>query len=136
MLPHRPTNGAPLTKSILAIVGYPRSVAFGIRLNGWWRMKRPSPAKVGLAAERIGSHVVTWRRLLGLTAEQVAQRAGISAPTLRKLEHGDPSVTLETYLNVLRALGRLDDAVSALDPYETELGRARADQVLPKRVRR
>ena len=43
---------------------------------------------------------------------------------------------LETYLNVLRALGRLDDAVTALDPYETDLGRARADQVLPKRVRR
>jgi len=98
-------------------------------------VRRPSPAKVLLAAERIGQHVVTWRRLLGLTAEQVAQRAGISAPTLRKLEHGDPSVTLETYLNVLRALGRLDDAVTALDPYETELGRARADQVLPKRVR-
>jgi len=99
-------------------------------------VRRPSPAKVLLAAERIGHHVVTWRRLLGLTAEQVAQRAGISAPTLRKLEHGDPSVTLETYLNVLRALGRLDEAVAALDPYETELGRARADQVLPKRVRR
>lgn len=99
-------------------------------------MRRPSPAKVVLASERIGEHVVTWRRLLGLTAAQVAQRAGISAPTLRKLEHGDPSVTLETYLNVLRALGRLDDAVSAIDPYETELGRARADQALPTRVRR
>jgi transcriptional regulator with XRE-family HTH domain len=99
-------------------------------------VRRPSPAKVHLAAERIGQHVVTWRRLLGLTAEQVAQRAGISAPTLRKLEHGDPSVALETYLNVLRALGRLDDAVTVLDPYETALGRARADQVLPKRVSR
>lgn len=99
-------------------------------------MRRPSPAKVALAAERIGDHIVTWRRLLGLTASTVAERAGISAPTLRKLEHGDPTVTLETYLNVLRALGRLDDAVTALDPYDTDLGRARADQLLPKRVRR
>lgn len=90
-------------------------------------MRRPSPVTVQLAAERIGQHVVTWRRLLGLTAEQVAQRAGVSAPTLRKLEHGNPSVTKETYLNVLRALGRLEDAVSTLDPYETDLGRARAD---------
>lgn len=104
--------------------------------DGVVMMRRPSPAKVTLAAERIGQHVVTWRRLLGLTAETVAQRAGISAPTLRKLEHGDPTVTLETYLNVLRALGRLDEAVVALDPYETELGRARADQVLARRVRR
>jgi transcriptional regulator with XRE-family HTH domain len=98
-------------------------------------VRRPSPAKVRLAAERIGQHAVTWRRLLGLTANQVAQRAGISAPTLRKLEHGDPTVSLETYLNVMRALGRLDDVVKAIDPYETELGRARAEEVLPKRVR-
>jgi transcriptional regulator with XRE-family HTH domain len=98
-------------------------------------MRRPSPASVQLAAERTGHYVLTWRRLLGLTAEQVAQRAGVSAPTLRKLEHGDPTVTLETYLNVLRALGRLDGAVAALDPYETDLGRARADQILPQRVR-
>jgi hypothetical protein len=29
----------------------------------------------------------------------------------------------------------LDQAVGALDPYETDLGRARADQRLPQRVR-
>jgi hypothetical protein len=32
-------------------------------------------------------------------------------------------------------LGVLDLLVPALDPYETELGRARADQALPQRVR-
>ncbi len=99
-------------------------------------MRRPSPARTRLAAERIGEHVVTWRKLNGLTAEQVCQRAGISRPTLRKVESGDPTVSLETFLNVLRALGRLDSIVTALDPYETDFGRARADQALPERVRR
>ena len=43
---------------------------------------------------------------------------------------------METYLNVLRVLGQLDQVVDAINPYETDLGRARADQRLPERVRR
>jgi hypothetical protein len=39
-------------------------------------------------------------------------------------------------LQVARALGQLDRIVAALDPYETDLGRARADALLPQRVRR
>lgn len=39
-------------------------------------------------------------------------------------------------LGVLRALGQLDALGKALDPYETDFGRARADQALPQRVRR
>lgn len=99
-------------------------------------MRRPSPPRTIRAATTIGTYVVNWRKLRGLTAQQVSERAGISRPTLRKVETGDPTVTLETFLNVLRALGRLEAVVQALDPYETELGRARADQRLPIRVRR
>ncbi len=99
-------------------------------------MKRRTPVRTRLAATRLGEHLSTWRKLQGLTAEQVAERAGISRSTLRRLENGETGVTLETYLNVARALGQLDRAVDALDPYETDLGRARADEQLPKRVRR
>lgn len=99
-------------------------------------MRRPSPAKTRRAADRIGEDVLVWRKLQGLTADQVCQRAGISRPTLRKVETGDPTVTLETFLNVLRALGRLDSIVEILDPYDSELGRARAETLLPDRVRR
>lgn len=98
-------------------------------------MKRPSPAKTTRAAAQMGDYLLTWRKLQGLTAEQVCQRAGISRPTLRKVENGDPSVTMETLLNILRALGRLDSVVSAMDPYDSELGRARAHMLLPDRVR-
>lgn len=99
-------------------------------------MPRPSPMKTLRVAHTVGEHLVAWRKLQGLTAEQVCERAGISRPTLRKLEHGDPSVSFETFLNVLRALGRLDSLPQMLDPYESELGRARADMLLPERVRR
>jgi transcriptional regulator with XRE-family HTH domain len=79
--------------------------------------------------------VATWRKLQDLTAQQVAERANISRDTVRRLEHGDPGVTLESALGVLRALGALDRLVEALDPYQTDLGRARAATVLPKRIR-
>ncbi|GAA1707226.1 hypothetical protein GCM10009765_65900 [Fodinicola feengrottensis] len=94
------------------------------------------PARTRLAAQRIGEYLTVWRKLQGLTAEQVADRAGMSRDTLRKLEHGEVTVGFDVFLNVARVLGTLDRAVEALDPYETDLGRARADQALPKRVRR
>lgn len=93
-------------------------------------------ARTARAARQLGEHVTVWRKLQGLTAEQVADRAGISRTTLRRLEHGDPGVRLETFLDVVRVLGAVDRLVTALDPYETDLGRARASEILPKRVRR
>lgn len=98
--------------------------------------KRPLPVRVRRSATVIGNHLVAWRKLQNLTAEQVAERAGITRTTLRRLEHGDPGVGFDVFLNVARALGQLDRVVEALDPYETDLGRARADDVLPQRVRR
>lgn len=98
-------------------------------------MKRPTPARTKRAATELGAHLSAWRKLLGLTAEQVAERAGITRTTLRRLEQGEPSVSWETFLNVTRVLGQLDRVVQSLDPFETDLGRARADQQLPRRVR-
>jgi len=98
--------------------------------------KRPTPVRTQRAAHEVGEHLRTWRKLLGLTAEQVAERAGITRQTLGRLERGESGVGFDVVLNVLRALGQLDVLVKALDPYESDLGRARADQALPVRVRR
>jgi len=92
-------------------------------------------ARGSRAALEIGEHLATWRKLQGLTAQQVADRAGVSRETLGKLERGQGNVGMTVLLEVSRALGQLDRLVEALDPYETDLGRARADQALPKRVR-
>lgn len=97
--------------------------------------RTPLPVKTRLSAQRIGEYLTAWRKLQSLTAQQVADRAGISRETLRNLEKGQTTVGLDVFLNVARVLGTLDRVVEALDPYETDLGRARADQALPKRVR-
>lgn len=93
------------------------------------------PAKVRRASVEIGEDFAAWRKILGLTAEQVAERAGISRGTLRRLEHGDPSVGFHVVLRVARGLGVLEKLTEALDPLSTDLGRARADLINRKRVR-
>lgn len=88
------------------------------------------------AAATVGDQLRTWRKLLGLTAEQVADRAQISRSTLRKLEQGDLGVGFGVFVDVARVLGLSEKLSTAFDPYETDFGRARADQQLPQRVRR
>jgi transcriptional regulator with XRE-family HTH domain len=88
------------------------------------------------SAASLGESIRTWRKLLGLRAEQVAERANISQATYSKIENGHTGVSLAKFLAVLRALALLEKIETALDPYESDLGRVRADQLLPKRIRR
>ena len=97
---------------------------------------RPTPIRTLGAATDLGEHIRTWRKLLGLTAQQLAERAGVNRGTISRLERGDAAVSIGVFLNVARALGQLDNVVKSVDPYETPLGRARSSQALPKRVRR
>lgn len=87
------------------------------------------------AARQVGGNVATWRKLQSLTSEQLAERAGVSRATISKLEGGDLGVGLGVVLEVFRALGQLDALVTATDPYETDLGRIRSGESIPKRVR-
>lgn len=94
---------------------------------------KPLPVKRGLTG--MGEHLATWRRLRRLTVAEVADRAGVGVSTVSRLENGD-GASLSNTLAIARALGVLDLLTGALDPYETDLGRARADEALPLRVRR
>ena len=98
-------------------------------------MKRPTPIRTKRAADEIGRNVATWRKLYGLTAQELADKANASRDTISRLENGDPSVSCATFLNVCNAFGITEAVIAATDPYETDLGRARADEALPQRVR-
>ena len=97
---------------------------------------RPIPIRTRRAATDLGELVRAWRKLQGLTVQQLADRAGVNRTTITRLERGSGPVRLDVFLNVAGALGQLDNVVKAVDPYETPLGRARADEGLPQRVRR
>ena len=98
-------------------------------------MPRQVSFKTQRAAEDIGRQLAAWRKLRGLTAQQVAERAGVTRQTVSRVERGDVAVGMGVFLNVCRAVGILQSIVDATDPYETPFGRARSDQSLPKRVR-
>jgi transcriptional regulator with XRE-family HTH domain len=94
-----------------------------------------TPLSVARSLRVLGTHVSTWRKLNRVTAAQVAERSGISRDTLRAIEQGKGTVNMENLFRVLRTLGIMDIVVKAADPYETDVGRLRVDEILPKRVR-
>jgi DNA-binding XRE family transcriptional regulator len=93
------------------------------------------PRQAKLLTE-LGERVRAARLRRRFTASLVAERADISRQTLTKVERGDPSVTLGTYLRVLVVVGLEGDIalIAANDP----VGRRLQDSGLemPKRVRR
>ena len=91
--------------------------------------------KIDRQVVSFGEHVRGWRMVLGLTAQQVAERADITRDTLRKIETGDPGVSFRSVAQVLRALGVLDQAVDAIDPLNSDIGRLRAGNLTKKRAR-
>ena len=99
------------------------------------RRARRLPPAIGRALRDAGENVIAWRKLRGLTQAQLAERADVGVNTLRRVEHGDGGITLENLLRILRVLGVLDGLSRSLDPYESDVGRLRSDQQLPKRVR-
>jgi len=83
----------------------------------------------------VSDSVSRWRRLRGVTQAQLAERAGVSRGVVRRLEAGDGGVSVENLLRILRALGVAELMTDALDPLNSDIGRLRAEQALPERVR-
>jgi transcriptional regulator with XRE-family HTH domain len=92
------------------------------------------PAPVKRAMSQLGEDLATWRRLRNLTIAQVAERADVARGVVVKLEAGG-GTTFESVMRVARALGVLDSLATSLDPYRTDVGRLRSEEVLPQRVR-
>lgn len=75
--------------------------------------------------DQFGENIKLARKRRKLTAIQLAERATIERVTLRKIERGDPSVSMGSYFNVLRALNLQDDFLKLA--VDDELGRKLQD---------
>lgn len=86
--------------------------------------------------QRLGEDIRLARLRRSLTAEQVAERAGISRLTLHRIENGGAAVAIGAYLQVLVVLG-LEQGLGEAAAHD-ELGRKLQDLGLGarKRVRR
>jgi len=71
----------------------------------------------------LGEHIQLARLRRRLSADQVAERTGISRKTVYNIEQGSPTVAMGSYLQVLFVLGLEKDllAVAATDPLGRKL---------------
>lgn len=83
---------------------------------------------------QMGEQIRLARLRRHLSAELVAERAGISRMTLNNIEKGSPSVAIGSYAAVLHALNGMDKDL-LLVAKDDELGRKLQDLELPTRRR-
>ena len=79
----------------------------------------------------LGQRMKLARLRRSLSSALFAERVGVSRDTLHRLEKGDPTIALGTYLRALRVLG-LEKAIGAV-ARDDELGRKLQDLNLPQR---
>lgn len=98
-------------------------------------MASRTPIPVARAMRTIAANLDLARRQQRITVDLLAERADIAVPTMRKLlKEGRGS--MENFLRTARILGLLEPVEEATDPLNTPLGRLRADEDTPLRVRR
>ena len=93
------------------------------------------PIPVISALRKLGQDINDARRRRRITAQLMAQRAGLSRSTIGKIEKGDPTTSMGSYGAVLFVLGmekRLSDLVDSIHDL---VGRRLEDENLPQRVR-
>src|SRR5688572_25534072 len=99
------------------------------------RPTTPPLPSVERVLRELGANVRRARLRRKLAASLLAERAGMSRPTLRAIERGEPGVTVGAIANVLHSLGLLD-GLSAV-ARDDELGRKLQDAALEQpRARR
>ncbi len=92
-------------------------------------VQRQSPRR-RRALEEFGENLRRWRRINGMSATQLAERASITRDTLRSIEGGTGTARLDSVMAVLLALGISDSVVGSTDPYRNDAARARIDDLL------
>lgn len=69
----------------------------------------PTHPRVQRQIEALSQRLRAARMRRSMTQEVMAERVGVSVPTIAKLENGDPSTSLATVLRVLTVLGLAGD---------------------------
>ncbi|MGO9267983.1 MAG: helix-turn-helix domain-containing protein [Candidatus Binataceae bacterium] len=99
------------------------------------RIPSAPPIPVRRALNKLGHDIRDARRRRRIPVAILAQRASISRTTLRKVETGDPGVSLGTYATVLFVLGMTDHVADLADPKNDTVGRELEEEHLPQRIR-
>jgi len=87
--------------------------------------------------KRLGNDLKDARRRRRIKAELMAERLGVTRATLDRMERGEPTVSIGTYMNAIYALDpdKLTGFVSIFSGEKDILGQTISDRELPKRIR-
>lgn len=100
-------------------------------------MKKTSviPFPVRKSMKKLGEDIKEARIRRRITMELMCKRAGISRPTLMKIEKGDYTASIGVYAKVLFILNLLDNLEEVADIRNDKVGLMIVSSELPKRVR-
>ncbi|WP_440866473.1 helix-turn-helix domain-containing protein [Symbiopectobacterium purcellii] len=87
------------------------------------------------ALKKLGTDLALARRRRHITQVSMAERLGISVATLRRLEKGDPRISMGTLAQSLLILGELEKINGLLDTATDDIGLMMMNDALPQRVR-
>ena len=93
------------------------------------------PIPVISALRKLGQDINDARRRRRITAQLMAQRAGLSRSTIGKIEKGDPTASMGSYGAVLFVLGMEKHLSDLVDSMHDLVGRRLEDESLPQRIR-
>jgi len=94
------------------------------------------PTRVRRSLVQVGRGVNIARRRRKLTAAMMAERIGVTRQTFRRVEQGDPTVAMGTYLMALFVLGlEWGGLERSADPHADQTGTALQIADLPAKVR-
>ena len=100
-------------------------------------MPAKAPLNPSVVVEQLavlGARIRAQRKALRVSATALAEAAGMSRVSVHRIEHGEPSVTMGAYLNVLAALGMSFSAMAVGDEASENTSDDKAG-LLPARVR-
>lgn len=84
----------------------------------------------------LGQYVRTARQARGWTIAEAAARIVISPATYKRIEAGDPSVSMGAWANTLSQLQLFGQVVAAVAPAQDKLGEALRVDTAKRRVRK
>lgn len=96
----------------------------------------PPPLPVVRSLHRLGQAISMARRRRHLTQQDLAERIGTTAHTVRRMETGHPGTAIVHVVRALQVFGELDKLDQLLDTPQDTIGLALMDEALPQRVRK
>jgi len=89
------------------------------------------------ALKKLGGDLKNARRRRRIKTELMAERLGVTRATLERMEKGEPTVNIGTYLTAIYSLdpNKLNEFVNVFAGEKDLLGQTLADRELPQRIR-